>query len=137
MQMERNIFIKQMMLCSLSLSLSDITKDGQNELSARHIKRRFKLKKKIKYNIICTDCIKCFFFLFNKFYMFLFLLNIDFNKQNIIILNISIYILLILTMLVRVVQFISLSSFPTNYICIFFCFLIVFILLFNIRLIEK
>jgi hypothetical protein len=32
--------------------------------------------------------------------MFLFLLNIDFNKQNIIILNILIYILLILTMLV-------------------------------------
>jgi hypothetical protein len=127
----------------LSLSLSndlDITKDGQNELSARHIKRRFKLKKKIKYNIICTDCIKCFFLifiLFNKFYIFLFLLNIDFNKQNITILNISIYILLILTMLVRVVRFISLSSFPTNYICIFFCFLIVFILLFNIRLIEK
>ena len=69
--------------------------------------------------------------------MFLFLLNIDFNKQNITILNISIYILLILTMLVRVVRFISLSSFPTNYICIFFCFLIVFILLFNIRLFEK
>jgi len=69
--------------------------------------------------------------------MFLFLLNIDFNKQNITILNISIYILLILTMLVRVVQFTSLSSFPTNCICIFFDFLIVFILGFNIRLIEK
>jgi len=115
MQMERNIFIKQMMLCSLSISLSDITIDGQNELSARHIKRRFKLKKKIKYNIICTDCIKCFIFifiLFNKFYMFLFLLNINFNKQNITILNISIYILLILTMLVRVVQFTSYRVFP-------------------------
>jgi hypothetical protein len=69
--------------------------------------------------------------------MFLFLLNINFNKQNIIILNILIYILLILTMLVRVVRFTSLSSFPTNYICIFFGFLIVFILLFNIILIKK
>jgi hypothetical protein len=64
--------------------------------------------------------------------MFLFLLNIDFNKQNITILNISIYILLILTMLVRVVR-----VFPLITYVFYFGFLIVFILLFNIRLIEK